>query len=323
MDVDKSAELDTKRNDMALYAFDGTWNSATVGDQLEQDDETNVPRFYEAYDADSKWYVSGPGTRFGKIGRVLGGATGLGAHDRVSEAYKKLCENWAAGDKTIDVVGFSRGAAIALDFVNKIEDNGIRKPGTRQVIEEKPQIRFLGLWDTVGSFGIPINAGAVEFQKINFGHKLGLCDNIEYCFHAIALDERRQTFRVTRLVNAYEVWFRGVHSDVGGGNGNRSLSCIPLRWMLRKAKAAGLPIKNDAISCLDANIDAAAKIRPSEDLIPNEFRGFLKGDRFHHAVSERVDHNNPPNGCARETEAEEVLAARLKRGNVDPQPMAA
>lgn len=297
---------------MALYAFDGTWNSARITDDVEQEDETNVPKFYGAYEDEQKWYVAGPGTRFGKIGRIIGGAAGVGGRDRVAEAYEQLCKNWAAGDTTIDIVGFSRGAALALDFANKIEDDGIRRPGTKQVVEEQPQIRFLGLWDVVGSFGIPINIGSLPFQSINFGHKLMLPDSVEYCFHAMAMDERRQTFRVTRVRNGHEVWFRGVHSDVGGGNGNVGLSSLALRWMLRKAKAAGLPINVAAITSLDARIDPDALLRPPKDLIPNEFRGFLIGDRFHYSVKDRPKHNNPPAAeFARETEQEEALAVRI------------
>ena len=229
---------------MALYAFDGTWNSATLSDDVAED-ETNVAAFYEAYDG-KKWYVAGPGTRHSRIGKVIGGFTGAGGHSRVKEAYEALCTTWEAGDTTIDVVGFSRGAALALDFGNKILDDGIRRPGTKQVVHESPRIRFLGLWDVVGSFGVPIDLGPLSFQSTNFGHKLELPDSVDYCFHAMAMDERRQTFRVTRLLNGYEVWFRGVHSDVGGGNGNVGLSYIALRWMLRKARAAGLPIKDAA-----------------------------------------------------------------------------
>ena len=51
--------------------------------------------------------------------------------------------------------------------------------------------------------------------------------------HAMALDERRQSFSVTRIKGAYEVWFRGAHSDVGGGNGNAGLNAIAAAWMLR------------------------------------------------------------------------------------------
>jgi uncharacterized protein (DUF2235 family) len=295
---------------MALYAFDGTWNSATLNDDVEQDNETNVANFCEAYTG-AKWYISGPGTRFGKVGHVIGGACGAGGHERVKEAYNQLCNNWENGDTAIDIIGFSRGSALALDFANKIEDSGIRRPGSKDVVEEKPPIRFLGLWDVVGSFGVPINVGPLKFQDINFGHKLFVPDNVEYCFHAMAMDERRQTFRVTRLLNGYEVWFRGVHSDVGGGNGNVGLSSIALRWMFRKAIAAGLPIKDTAIPSHEGRINTEAPLRPPTDLIPNEYRGFLKGDRFHYTLQERPDCNNPPGECECESEEDEPLAARI------------
>jgi hypothetical protein len=295
---------------MALYAFDGTWNSATLDDNVEQANETNVAHFSEAYNGE-RLYISGPGTRFGNVGRVIGGAFGAGGPMRLKEAYKELCDNWAQGDRVIDIVGFSRGAALALDFANKVEDSGIRRPGTKDVVEERPPIRFLGLWDVVGSFGVPINVGLLDFQEVNFGHKLSIPDNVEYCFHAIAMDERRQTFRVTRVLNGYEVWFRGVHSDVGGGNGNVGLSSITLRWMLRKAVGAGLPIKDSFIPAHESKINPDAPLRPPKDLIPNEYRGFLKGDLFHYTVKSRPDCNNAPDNCAVEAEADESRAVRL------------
>ncbi len=295
---------------MALYAFDGTWNSATLNDDIEQVNETNVAHFSEAYTG-PKWYVSGPGTRFGDVGRVIGGALGAGGPERIKEAYKQLCTNWAQNDHIIDIIGFSRGAALALDFANKIEDDGIRRPDSKEVVEERPSTRFLGLWDVVGAFGVAINAGFLEFQEINFGHKLFIPDTVAYCFHAMAMDERRQTFRVTRLLNGYEVWFRGVHSDVGGGNGNVGLSTITLRWMLRKAITAGLPIKETAIAAHESKINLEAPLHPPRDFIPNEYRGFLQGDRFHYTVKARPDHHNPPNECAHEMEEDELHAISM------------
>ena len=127
----------------------------------------------------------------------------------------------------------------------------------------------------------------------------------------MAMDERRQTFRVTRLLNGYEVWFRGVHSDVGGGNGNVGLATITLRWMLRKAIAAGLPIKETAIAAHQSKINLEAPLHPPRDFIPNEYRGFLKGDRFHYTVNARPNHHNLPNECVYETEADELHAISM------------
>lgn len=290
---------------MSLYAFDGTWNSAVIDDGQEGKDDTNVVLFYEAYQG-RKWYVSGPGTRLGKLGKALGGVMGAGARERLQEAYKQLCTDYEAGDTTIDIVGFSRGAAIALDFANLIKDRGIRESATDAVIANNVPIRFLGLWDVVGSFGIPV--GERLFQKINLGHTLSVPGNVEYAFHALAMDDRRQSFRPTRQLSAYEVWFRGVHSDVGGGNGNAGLSCIALRWMMCKAKAAGLPIDAAAINARSGKINPDAPLCLPKDLIENAAREFWPDDRIHYSVTDRPHHNNAPAANSRETRADELLA---------------
>jgi uncharacterized protein (DUF2235 family) len=184
---------------MALYAFDGTWNQSVVGDGIEGDADTNVVHFYEAYRG-LKWYVAGPGTRVGELGRTIGGLTGAGARQRLEEAYAQLRKDYAAGERTIDIVGFSRGAAIALDFANFINDHGIRDAQTDAIIAGDVKIRFLGLWDVVGAFGIPW--GEAIFQRLNIGHQLSVPPNVEYAFHALSIDDRRQAFRPTRQVNA-------------------------------------------------------------------------------------------------------------------------
>jgi uncharacterized protein (DUF2235 family) len=298
---------------MALYAFDGTWNSSIVDDDVQGPDDTNVVRFYEAYQG-RKWYVSGPGTRLGKIGKSVGGLTGAGACDRLEEAYKALVESYRTGDTTIDIVGFSRGAAIALDFANLINDDGIRHPDSDEVIAKDVPIRFVGVWDVVGAFGIPF--GQLVFQRLNLGHKLRVPPNVQYAYHAMALDERRQSFRSTRQLNAYEVWFRGVHSDVGGGNGNTGLASIALRWMLCKAKAADLPIPDDRVTACDASMQPGAALVPPKDVVADAYRELWEGDRVHYTVSERAGHNNAPAHCARESADDErtgVLREKLPR----------
>src|SRR5512147_1013950 len=138
---------------MSVYAFDGTWNEAKDGDDPDYTN-TNVFRFYEAYKRHSKrpdldFYVPGVGTRFKAIGRGLGGVFGLGELPRINEAYDALCKAWDEGERDIDIVGFSRGAATTLDFCHCIQERGIRKPGSDQVVEPSPKIRFLGVWDVV------------------------------------------------------------------------------------------------------------------------------------------------------------------------------
>jgi hypothetical protein len=127
---------------------------------------------------------------------------------------------------------------------------------------------------------------------------LGLPASVMTCVHAMALDERRGTFKPTRVERAYEVWFRGVHSDIGGGNRNVKLSNIALRWMMRRAIQAGVPVDPARIPTPDA-IDIEAAIRPSSlDPIKDPFRVCAQTDRFHYTVRTRANCNNPPAGAA-------------------------
>jgi uncharacterized protein (DUF2235 family) len=279
---------------MALYAFDGTWND----DSGQPNRRTNVSWFRDAY-LGAKHYEKGVGTRLGKTGRVLGGITGAGGRTRVAEALRHLGEHFKSGDEVIDIVGFSRGAALALHFANAISSDGVPGVGgTRGVA-----IRFLGLWDTVPSFGVP-------GSKNNIGWNLGLPDNVTRCYHALALDERRRTFRLHRLEarvehadqdgRLFELWFRGVHSDVGGGNTNTGLSSIALDWMLARAAASGLPIDAQVVEANRALMapDTAVAPSPRYDLIKDPFRIVRWNDQVHRSVAarDRSTHNNPPAG---------------------------
>ena len=152
---------------MAIYAFDGTGNKNKKDDAKD----TNVRKFYEAYaeaytpqvktimtgrkgkkrkrPVKSKCiYIKGVGTSKLPIRKMAGLLFGAGGKARVRKAMKALRENVKLGDTTIDVVGFSRGAAESIEFVNRIRNATIGGKKGRAV-------RFLGIWDTVASFGIP------------------------------------------------------------------------------------------------------------------------------------------------------------------------
>ncbi len=79
---------------MALYAFDGTWNSVK-SEEDPQYENTNVVRFYNAYKSHSgtdDFYVAGVGTRFDLLGKLVGGFFGMGELPRINEAYDHLCQ---------------------------------------------------------------------------------------------------------------------------------------------------------------------------------------------------------------------------------------
>jgi uncharacterized protein (DUF2235 family) len=283
---------------MALYAFDGTWNT----DELEDDKDTHVSRFLAAYDEPGvqNLYVQGVGTKGGWFGKIIGGVTGAGGWGRVIEARKHLEEHWRGEDLVI--VGFSRGAALALDFANEVA-KGItpaRVPaGARRSGSVVPGIGFVGLWDLVASFGVPGN-------RINLGYQLTIPPNVKHCYHAMALDERRYTFGLTRVKyqedrsradgakRAYEVWFRGGHGDVGGGNRNPVRNNISFRWMMIRALALGVPLKADALPpALPPDVDPPVKIK--EWLVPWR-RTPNQYERVHHTVERSLGKgfNDPP-----------------------------
>lgn len=272
---------------MALYAFDGTWNE----DEVEEAKDSNVVKFRDAC-TDRTFYLEGIGTRLGFSGKILGGLTGAGGRVRIGEAMERLDRNFADGDRPIDIIGFSRGAALALHFANEVQQD---RGGA--------EIRFLGLWDVVASFGLPGN-------EINVGWALTLPNNVRRCHHAMALDERRGNFPLTRvrapvggLATAgrlQEVWFRGVHADVGGG-GTVGLSSIALCWMLRRAREDGLPIAEAKIREHAALCDADAPISKNFDPKLDPARRIAQGDAVHETVRPRGkaggrEHNDPPPG---------------------------
>ncbi len=300
---------------MALYAFDGTGNKDNPGDGKD----TNVLKFYKAYNHGYAghgrgFYVRGVGTRWGVVGKIFGSLFGAGGHKRVREAMNALERNFKKGDTTIDIIGFSRGAALALEFANEILEEGVH--GVKE-----PSIRFLGIWDTVASFGIPGN-------NINLGFHLTVPSNVGTCCHAIALDERRFTFPLTRVVqNAYtgrkrrnirEVWFRGYHSDIGGGNRNQGLSSISLTWMFRRGRDCKIRIPD-----LHFNRHAALRKsdgpckKPGIDLKANKKRSILLTDVVHASVLRRKMAgpflaNNPPKGLRVAGDNGKILRKRFR-----------
>jgi uncharacterized protein (DUF2235 family) len=298
---------------LALYAFDGTGqdDNDNPNDWAAVAGDTNIFRFFSAYKANSGPkghtcdYVPGVGTRFGFAGKFIGGAFGAGWLSRINSAAECLGRAYAADDTDIDVIGFSRGAAVALDFVNKVAKEGVRLDG--RVLEAKPAIRFVGLFDVVAAFGVA-NLGLL-FTEFNPLHHLMLPANVEHCYHAMSLDERRPSFENQRVSGAYEVWLRGVHSDIGGGNHNPFFEYVALRWMYRKAMLCGLPI-------IEANIDDT-QIHPELPIKPNPlskassfWRHVKATDRLHYAVAQHAalageDLHAIPPGCPIETAADE------------------
>ena len=222
-------------------------------------------------------------TRIGKWWtQLIGKAFGYGASDNVADAYQFLMRTFEPGDQ-VYVFGFSRGAYTArvlcgmLHMVGLLrEDNEGLIPYAIRVVRTKPPDKnkppdktkpdvfmiaakfkktfsrecaphFVGVWDTVSSLGWIYNAVHFPFTTAKSNPDLNIVR------HAMSIDERRSFFRQNLFgppspknpnQSVEEVWFAGVHSDVGGSypEPQSQLAKIALRWMLCEAQSAGLRV---------------------------------------------------------------------------------
>jgi uncharacterized protein (DUF2235 family) len=233
---------------LALHAFDGTGNSRSNG--------SNIIILHDIYDGRAHYY---PGVGSGLGTRIIGGLTGFGGRGILEGAYRNFIQDVQSGDGYVDIIGFSRGAAMAREFANMIAQRGYSenagsfstqtRGGRRRVIFEneargkKPDdctiiIRFVGVFDTVGSFGVPGNG-------TNIGYRSGIPGSVQNASQATAQDEQRLLFPLTPLTgpNTNEQSFPGDHSDIGRGHGanTNDLSRAPLEYIWNQGRAAGVP----------------------------------------------------------------------------------
>ena len=251
-----------------IVCCDGTWNDADQGS-----DFTNVSRLAWAIEpVDQRagqnisqivYYQSGVGSGGDLIAKAVGGGVGAGLSRNVRDAYSFLSNNYCDGDE-IFLFGFSRGAYTARSiggligyagllhkrdmdrFANLWEGYRLRtKTDHPSVLDDfkdrhsPVRVKCIGVWDTVGALGVPGNIDRVFASFYEF-HDTDLGAHVENAFHALALDETRDSFKPTIWVQdpknkatqtLKQVWFAGVHSNVGGGYGEHGLSDITLAWM--------------------------------------------------------------------------------------------
>ena len=235
---------------------------------------TNVVKLYQSVICDLEqiaFYDPGVGT-FSFLGRelgrragiLLGKAFGAGLQQNVEDTYRYLMERYQDGDKVF-LFGFSRGAFTVRALAGMLHKCGLLQKGSNNLIpyaskiynkrnnqdiasgfkrtychECKPYL--IGVWDTVGSMGW-------FWGKKFFDTKLN--EDVTYGYHAVSIDEKRKKFPVSLWdeqrkkdhQTIEQVWFPGVHSDVGGSYTETGLSDIALKWMLENAKNRGLHLR--------------------------------------------------------------------------------
>lgn len=233
-----------------------------------------------------------------RLSEIAGLAFAAGFTDKVAMAYRFLMAHYRPGDK-IYLFGFSRGAYTVRVLASLLHMYGLLSPSgenllpyimrqlsasrsakllkqqdefwalcdefretfarpTDHSLHRRFPVHFLGAWDTVATIGWVWNPETFLFSASN--------PSVLRVRHAIAVDERRAFYRQNRFrlntpgQDLLELWFPGVHSDVGGGYpaDEGGLWRIPFSWMVDEAKAAGLLFDEAAL----ANVLRNAPARP-------------------------------------------------------------
>lgn len=228
------------------------------------------------------FYDMGVGTDEGLTNKILGGALGKGLTKNILDCYQFIVHNYNPGDDIFlfgfsrgaytvrSLAGFIGRCGLLtkadayyipeafdhyrLKIPNPVNEEKIRifREGAKYKSRTTPtravDIEFLGVWDTVGALGIPKIFNQKERGKYTF-HDVKLGKNVKNAYHALAIDEMRKPFAPTlwEFQNfpdqiMEQVWFAGVHTNIGGGYDKDGLANCAFQWMLEKAKLSGLEV---------------------------------------------------------------------------------
>lgn len=288
-----------------IICSDGTWQSP------ESDTATHILRLAEGIAPENAkgnkqvvFYDRGVGSEGDKFS---GGVTGKGIDRNIQDCYRFVVHNYEQGD-ALYLFGFSRGAYTVRSLAGLIRNCGILRrehadkvdqaynlyrnrtpgsaPGKKKAAEfresyavaDVSRIHFIGVFDTVGALGIPAPfLGTLGTARYLF-HDTAPSSIIDHARHAVAIDENRQDFEPTLWspkagIDLQQVWFAGVHTDIGGGYPACGLGDVAGAWMAREAQACGLGLEPYLLARM--NPDYAG---PQH----NEYKGFYKAMRRKH-----------------------------------------
>ena len=297
-----------------------------TGNRIADTERTNIVEMLEHLEQSDEqvvYYDTGVGTASGARAKWLQRglklfrkATGNGVRDNVRQAYRFLMDHYEEGDR-VYLFGFSRGAYTARLIAGLVKKVGLLKPGNFQLVEpatnlyfdDHPSdevaafrriatrecvIHFVGVFDTVASMAF--------LYKVDFFTDARLHPSIRHGVHAVSIDERRNKFKPNLwTVDAdqegariHQVWFAGVHSDVGGSYPERGLAALALRWMLKHARAAGLKVPDAFLTHVDKEADADGKLHDSMKLHWRllggaDARTLPPGAAVHESVAKRME----------------------------------
>lgn len=260
---------------------DGTWNSPEHGDPSNVLKMSRAVKPVDTKGVEQVvFYDWGVGTDRKK---VMGGVAGEGINKNIMDCYRFIVHNYKPGDELF-FFGFSRGAYTVRSLSGFIRNCGILKRENAHMIPDgyklyrnrvqakgassdqsitfrkefaikEPKatatqngltpVKFLGIWDTVGTLGVPLPLIGTLGEEQYVFHDTTPSSINKHIRHAVSIDENRKYFEYTAVtpkkeVDLKEVWFPGVHSDVGGGYRETGLSDASCDWMRKEATSIGI-----------------------------------------------------------------------------------
>ena len=284
-----------------IIGCDGTWNDT------DESALTNVAKLLEACTGKDQitHYEEGVGTAYWEA--LPGGIYGKGLDRQILGAYRFLRRRFADKDRErednkVFIFGFSRGSYAARRLAGLIAQCGVPEKASDvelawqlyckrdiqsiEALKEQGRlfdisVEMLGVWDTVKT---------TTDEDFN-DNQLPKCV-VKGC-HAMAIDEKRMFFPVLEWnaeARVTQMWFPGVHSDVGGGYNDCGLSNIALKWMIDHAYEQGMRFKASAVETL--KIAPCDTLHDSYDGIWKAFgtriRPITKSAAVHTSTKERV-----------------------------------
>jgi hypothetical protein len=207
------------------------------------------------------------------------------------DAYRKFRE-------CFNVTGFTKKL---VPWLRRQRDAAIKRRRRRKglptltddhlVHVKKGDISFVGVWDTVAAYGAPIAEITRGIDRWIWPLSMPdyeLDPKVARARHALALDDERDTFHPLlwdevnerKLVERNEVapdrlrqvWFTGMHSDVGGGYSDDSLAHVSLVWMAREAQDAGLRLHQEAMEGFERLADPLGPMHDSRSGVASYYR---------------------------------------------------
>ena len=304
-----------------VFCSDGTGNTSR--------NRTNVFQIFQMLkktDSQIKAYDKGVGTRFGNW--LRGSAFGRGLSINVLDGFRFLSDSFEEDD-SIYLFGFSRGAYTVRSLASMVSLCGLAPPNSsRRVISmfwrtyksnrkseryiqklaklradygsRKVSIKAVCVWDTVGSIGKQTRTNDIRGKLSHRFHRMSVFPEVNRIYHAVSIDERRTQFYPHLLKDqaknkdtiVEEVWFPGVHSDIGGSfrDDDSSLGDITLEWMLSRVDGE-LQLKDEFVQKLRP--DPLGRIHNVEGGLIFSFfrkknRAIGRGSVLHHSVLDRI-----------------------------------